>query len=410
MYSNIRLFSASSLAIQSFSSIGEVKNILREDESSALIFSEKNNPSLFDCWTIIQLFNNVFAFFDFPPASTMIVPSYRAGALLLLISAGAGAGAASSQAIGVHHQEELNDMLETLAAVGATPTSTKHKRGNGSGQIRGSSRQLDSSSPDEDEKPKKKGGKKKDDECKKGKDLEEFPQWQAEVGYWIGEYTLLDGSGAFRVDSNWPYPYNAYTGFITGNIKGGAYRQRNVFLYPPNTKERCDEIENSDGTLVFGPGKGKCGENGNSLVFSADQSGCSKDGSISGSFFIPPSFTIDTTTELVGANNALLYQVFGNGFLTQSQLTTIHGPNQDKRTRTAQQFAFGSSNPSGTSYYRERKVSEKEFYDALQAKIEEYNILFEDLCTKDGFAGRAEIYNQEGFETCRKHLEQSFEL
>jgi hypothetical protein len=93
----------------------------------------------------------------------------------------------------------------------------------------------------------------------------------------------------------------------------------------------------------------------------------------------------------------LLYQVFGNGFLTQSQPTTIHGLNQGKRTRTAQQFAFGSSDPSGTSYNRERKVvsSETDFYlVALKATIEDYN----DLCKKDGFAGRTEIYSpREGF-------------
>lgn len=151
-----------------------------------------------------------------------------------------------------------------------------------------------------------------------------------------------------------------------------------------------------------------CGVNGNSLVFSADQSGCSNDGSISGSFVFPGGITIDTTTELVGAENALLYQVFGNGFLTQSQLTTIHGLNQDKRTRTAQQFSFGTSEPRGTSYYRERNVSKEEFYAALAATITQYNILDADLCTKDGFANRAEIYPSGGFETCRQHLEQSF--
>jgi hypothetical protein len=304
----------------------------------------------------------------------MILPSYRAVALLLIGAAGASQESSNG---------ELNDMLETLAAVGATPT--------------------DMATPNND---MKQGGKK--DGCRKGKDLDVFPQWQAEVGYWIGEYTLLDGSGAFQVSATWPYPYNAYTGFITGNIMGGAYRQRNVFLYPPNTRERCDEIASVNGPLVFGPGEGTCGVNGNSLVFSADQSGCSDDGSISGSFDFPGGIRIDTTTELVGADNALLYQVFGNGFLTQSQLTTIHGLNQDRRTRTAQQFAFGSSEPSGTSYYRERKVSKTEFYDALAATIAQYNILHDDLCTKDGFAGRTEIYPREGVETCRKHLEQSF--
>ena len=134
--------------------------------------------------------------------------------------------------------------------------------------------------------------KKEDGSCgKKAKDLGEFQQWRDEVGYWIGEYTLFNGDGEFTESDTWPYPYDKYTGFITGNINGGAYRQRNVFLYNKNTEERCAEIEeineglpaNESLPLVFGPGNGTCGENGNSLVFSADQSGCSKDGSITGS-------------------------------------------------------------------------------------------------------------------------------
>ena len=254
----------------------------------------------------------------------------------------------------------------------------------------------------------------------RGTDLDEFPQWRAEVGYWIGEYTLLQGNGQYTQSPSWPYPYDAYKGFITGNIQGGAYRQRNVFFYPPQTAERCAEIQTTNDALVaagqptlplvFGPGAGVCGTNGNSLVFSADQSGCSNDGSIAGSFPFPGGFTVDTTTQLVGADNALLYQVFIDGFMTQSQLTTIHGMENNMRTRTAQNFQFGTSAPAGTSYYRERKVTKEEFYAALQQTILDYNILEADVCTKDGFAGRAEIYDTPGLATCMLHLEQSFEL
>jgi hypothetical protein len=84
-------------------------------------------------------------------------------------------------------------------------------------------------------KHRKKGKQGKDGECKKGKDLDNFEQWRGEVGYWIGEYTLLQGDGTPNESSTWPYPYDSYMGFISGNIKGGSYRQRNIFLYPPQT-------------------------------------------------------------------------------------------------------------------------------------------------------------------------------
>ena len=54
-------------------------------------------------------------------------------------------------------------------------------------------------------------------------DLQEFPQWKDETGYWIGEYTLLQGDGTYNVNPNWPYPYDSYTGFITGNGMSFSY-------------------------------------------------------------------------------------------------------------------------------------------------------------------------------------------
>jgi hypothetical protein len=50
--------------------------------------------------------------------------------------------------------------------------------------------------------------------------LADYPQWVAETGYWIGEYTFLQGDGTPNVSPSWPYPYDSYKGFITGNIKG----------------------------------------------------------------------------------------------------------------------------------------------------------------------------------------------
>lgn len=51
-------------------------------------------------------------------------------------------------------------------------------------------------------------------------DLSEFPQWQNEVGYWVGEYTFLQSDGTPMESTSWPYRYDSYKGFITGNISG----------------------------------------------------------------------------------------------------------------------------------------------------------------------------------------------
>lgn len=50
--------------------------------------------------------------------------------------------------------------------------------------------------------------------------LLDYPQWQEEKGYWIGEYTFLQGNGDAFVSSTWNYPYDHYKGFITGEVSG----------------------------------------------------------------------------------------------------------------------------------------------------------------------------------------------
>ena len=70
--------------------------------------------------------------------------------------------------------------------------------------------------------------------------LTDYPQWADEDGYWLGEYTFMDGNGDPLYDPDyWNYPYDHYKGFIAGSVDGGSYSQRNVFLYPPQTVERC---------------------------------------------------------------------------------------------------------------------------------------------------------------------------
>jgi len=197
----------------------------------------------------------------------------------------------------------------------------------------------------------------------------------------------------------------------SGNINGTAYRQRNVFLYPPQTDDRCEETNDA---VV---GAGTCGLNGNIKLFDADQSGESCDGSIEGPFGDPP-FVFDTFTTLVGKENAVLYQIFApGGGLYQSQLTTLSGNEENKRrTRTAQLFTNAfipdpelASIPTYASFYRERRVTKEEFYDELEATLEEYNILDEDICTRN-LSGVLDPEIVGGIDACRDHLEESFAL
>jgi len=249
-------------------------------------------------------------------------------------------------------------------------------------------------------------------------DLTNYPQWNAEVGYWIGEYTFLGGDGNPYMNSAWNYPYDHYKGFITGNVKGNKYRQRNVFLYPPQSKSLCD-VENP---IV---GKGKCGRNGNTKIFSADQSAltCSNNTELEGDIEGPYQGVFKTQTELIGRDNAILYQVYldkdvfqlSEDQLYQSQLTTI---TMDKmtgnifRTRTAQSFPFAGSVASrSASYYREKRVPRKEFYETLFQTRKDYRIKQKDFCGwENDSKGQPVLTGFNGNGACRDHLEESFEL
>ena len=232
--------------------------------------------------------------------------------------------------------------------------------------------------------------------------LADYQQWRGEVGYWLGELSFYGQDGTPFESSSWPYPYANYRGFITGNIEGNAYRQRNLFLYPPQDSDLCDSL---DPNVVGG---GTCGVNGNSLVFFADQAAttCS-DGVVEG--IVGGVFT---RTQLVGDDNALLYQVFFPDFLggglVQSQLTTLTGVDDGIRTRTAQGFAPFSQVATSTSFYRERRVSEEEFYAALNETIADYNILESDLCLRNGFGREPVDGYMPGYGQCVDHLQQSF--
>lgn len=179
-----------------------------------------------------------------------------------------------------------------------------------------------------------------------------------------------------------------------------AYRQRNVFLYPPQVQSICDSYGVKDLKVV---GNGTCGTNGNTKIFFADQNATTCDnGNIEGLY----AGLFPTTTQLVGTN-ALLYQVFYGSALYQSQLTTITEDvaGNTYRTRSAQGFDFMTSVSNSCSYYRERKVTKEEFYTELNAVIASYSVLVEDLCKTDPSSDEVGSLDK-----CVAHLESSFSL
>ena len=267
-------------------------------------------------------------------------------------------------------------------------------------------------------------------------------QWQHEEGYWIGEYSLFGADGNPSTSNSWNYKYDHYKGFITGNVVNHKYRQRNVFLYPPQDSDICDSGTDSV------TGTGTCGVNGNGKVFEADQQAitCSMNPELFGDIEGPYGSMTYTYTQLVGQDNAVLYQVFltkgalnyyeaiilGNPYgrcnlqtmdcgydsdrLMQSQLTTITvgADGTVRRVRTAQGFdAFANIGaPSYASFYRETKVTEQEFWTAFNQTVSDYNIQESDLCAwkSSDTGGTVASGLTGGFGACQGHLDESFEL
>lgn len=204
-----------------------------------------------------------------------------------------------------------------------------------------------------------------------------------------------------------------------------AYRQRNVFMYPPlpiNSNNKC--LGNKPEVPVVGVGR--CGKNGNTKVFFADQSAstCSTNEELGGDIQGETQGLFNTYTQLVGKENAVLYQVYvkpgilgPDEVLFQSQLTTItrSSDGQVYRTRSAQGFdAFGGTQtPRYLSFYRERKVTSDTFYAELESTTSEYNILDSDLCAwqdAQGGVSGSPYADSPGMGACIQHLETTFEL
>lgn len=294
--------------------------------------------------------------------------------------------------------------------------------------------------------------------------LEDSPQWAAEKGYWEGELSFYKEDGTPYTSKSWPYQYDHYKGFITSSVNGNTYKQRNIFMYPalghqPIADELYDNVEATkaakyaayakasgktraekrearqayreakkalnrelrknlrrgqracaarladDFWATMTVGDGECGINGNTKVFQAEQSTqtCSNNPELAGDIEGPYGSLSYTYTQLVGQDNALLYQIYitasalnffqgevlgnPNGLCTQvnpstwdcgytedrlmqSQLTTLtevanfDGSTTQRRTRTAQGFDVFTPGKVGTptyaSFYREVKVAPEE--------------------------------------------------
>lgn len=237
--------------------------------------------------------------------------------------------------------------------------------------------------------------------------LADYPQWQDEEGYWVGELSFYGPDGLPNNSTSWPYNYQTYRGFITGNTACNKYRQRNLFLY----KAWDENLE------------------GSSKIFFADQEATTTcDGNIEGPF-TAQGFTLETETTLVGRDNAVLYQVYWpevsgtvpypfscEESIFQSQLTTLNAlPDGTKqRTRTAQGFYadcdfFGPlrGKQQYASFYRETRVTKDEFYAQLNATVMDYKIPQINL---GAFLGDGADSGNSGYAFVEDHLESSFEL
>jgi hypothetical protein len=211
--------------------------------------------------------------------------------------------------------------------------------------------------------------------------LLDFPVWQKEDGYWVGEYSFYGPDGDPNVSENWPYPYDHYRGFIHLAVEGNAIKQRNVFLYPPRDSSLCTGSVDESGNPTDVVGDGQCGHHGNEKIFAADQKASDCEGSLGGPF-VQGSFELSTETTILG-DDTVVYQVrlFPGGPLLQNQLTTL--PSSTSRIRTAQGIGFGTGAPTYASYYRENKVTEEEFFSLLEETRIEYNIREQDECGYD---------------------------
>lgn len=215
------------------------------------------------------------------------------------------------------------------------------------------------------------------------------PIYEKLEGFWVGNYTFLTGEGITFPSSlydetygfGWPYKYGDYRGAINITIVGSRFYQHNYFFYPPASDSFCAENPNPEKGKSNVYGSGVCGVNGGFKSFDAFSTAShEKDGTMismkgAGTYkdFVNTAYPID--------RNTLLYTSTDNKTQFHSQ-TNVFFPDDNTRTRTAYGFDYAapaSSNPlMYSSLYREKKVSEEEWLQAIKEFKTMYNVPSED--------------------------------
>lgn len=193
--------------------------------------------------------------------------------------------------------------------------------------------------------------------------------WRREQGYWVGNYSLLGADGAPFTSPSWPYGFGAYLGFIRIELDGPCLTQRNIFVYPPISRSKC-RARRAAGSLSV-VGNGTCAINGNERVFQAFQTASDCQGNLAG-----PFFSFSTDTKIIDDERVLYTVRDANGFISQSQQTIL---GDGWRIRSAVGVSPDGA-ASFVSFYRERKVSKAQFFNALQDARRRFNVRTGDLC------------------------------
>lgn len=218
------------------------------------------------------------------------------------------------------------------------------------------------------------------------------PIYKKLEGFWIGEYVFYDGSGDVMPPSlydetygfGWPYDYSSYRGAINITVDGSRYMQHNYFFYPPASVEFCEANANPAPGKVNAYGSGICGVNGGFKSFDAfGTSSHEKDGTMislpgAGTYanFVNINRPIDT--------NTMLYTSTDNSTQFHSQINVFY-PDENHRTRTAYGFDYNMPGQNSalmySSLYKEVKVTEEEFLQALQDYGPLYNVPTNDIAS-----------------------------
>ena len=114
-------------------------------------------------------------------------------------------------------------------------------------------------------------------------DLKAFPYYANQDGYWCGDATTLNRFGEPLELNVFPYPYDNYKIFIQVRVDGADLKTKTLVIYPPESPERCEEIEEAGYANSLLP-EGVCGRNGAGKVYIGNEIASDCKGGLSGVF------------------------------------------------------------------------------------------------------------------------------